>query len=52
LADLQNGMGKVDISPTENSASADSANGRTVTGVLSSRPTSRDIKIDGEFLLF
>jgi ATP-binding cassette subfamily F protein 2 len=47
LADLQNGMGRVDISPTENSASADSANGRTVTGVLSSRPTSRDIKIDG-----
>lgn len=28
-------------------ASADSANGRTVTGVLASRPTSRDIKIVG-----
>ncbi len=28
-------------------ANADAANGRTVTGVLASRPTSRDIKIDG-----
>lgn len=89
LAELQNGIGKMDISPTENGAGADSAHGRTVTGtgacgvqpvmswktsaalhrrermrnpnhtaasfpynmscagVLSSRPTSRDIKIDG-----
>ena len=47
LAELQNGIGKMDISPTENGAGADSLHGRTVTGVLSSRPTSRDIKIDG-----
>ena len=32
LAELQNGIGKFDISPTENGAGADSAHGRTVTG--------------------
>ncbi len=32
LAELQNGIGKMEMSPTENGASADSAHGRTVTG--------------------
>lgn len=47
-ADLPAELSALAVSPTDNiGASADSANGRTVTGVLASRPTSRDIKIVG-----
>jgi hypothetical protein len=38
LAELQNGIGKFDISPTENGAGADSAHGRTVTGPQANQP--------------
>lgn len=45
-ADLPAELSALTVSPTDNiGASADSANGRTVTGVLASRATSRDIKI-------
>lgn len=49
LAALQGGVSALAVSAqgADTGANADAANGRTVTGVLSSRPTSRDIKIDG-----
>lgn len=49
LAGLQGGVSSLAVSAQGAAvgANADAANGRTVTGVLASRPTSRDIKIDG-----